>query len=289
MARRTASRAWLLLICALSVMVSLPGRPVQAAPPAPLGSTALYHWLTRTAAQALQAAEQDNDLRDGGLVALNRGAASGLDQIEDLVPPWVAHLDVRLSFDEELVGRYGLSAEHAVLEDDHGLIIEALGWIDYDEAGRASGEVGVGLENPVLDHRARLVVRGALDQEWLRGLERYAVRGSLDWGPLRLQGQIFNETAMDEPSGALYEERLLDGYDLDMEATVPTLSWLSFGTRQVWRAANAEDAPDILNDRYSLRVRGPGRFELEAGSTGSTNSERTWFTQVRYQISLGPP
>lgn len=285
----TLARVWMSLIAAAYLACALPGRPAVAATPAPLGSTALYHWFASTAAHALRASEENNDLRSGGLLAINRSAASGLDQIEELAPPWLDQIDVRLTFGDDLTSRYGLSAAHTLLEDGRGLRIEALGQIDYDETGRTSGELGFGVENPLFERQVRLVVRGTLDQEWLRGVERYAMRGSLDWGLLRIEGRLFNETAMEEPSGALYEERLLDGYDLDFEAAIPTLPWLSVGTRQVWRAAVANDAPDVLDDRYSLRLRWAGPLEIETGSTGTTGGERNWFTQLRYQIALGRP
>lgn len=272
---------------AVTILCLLAVRPV-AATPAPLGSEALYHWLTGTAAQALKAAAaSDNDLRPGGLLALNQSAQGSLDQIEALAPDWLDQVDLRLAFNEDLFALYGVKARHALYEDEvRRLRIDAIGRIDHDQTGRTSGEVGVAVARPVQEQTLSLALYGAIDQEWLRRVERYTLRSGFDWGPFKWQGQIYNETTMDEPSGALYEERLLDGYEVGIEAGLPPFPWLAVVAKHVWRAPAAPHADDFRSNRYSLRLRPIAGLEIETGSEGTNYTERNWFTRLSYKIQL---
>ena len=286
MPRRRGIRRW--LQATIAVVAAVTTSEAGATPPAPLGSQALYHWLASTAAQALKASEQDNDLRRGGLLAANRSVQSSLDQLETLSPEWLAQVDLRLALAEDLTVRYGVSATRELYQaPEDALMIDAFGRVDIDQAGRSSGEIGLGLEAPVQDDRFEIDVSGGIDQEWLRRRERYIATLRVDWWRLRLTGSAFNEVTMDEPTGAIYEERLLDGMDLNLETGVPYLPWLVATTQQRYLAPTAPNADAWRSARYGLKARPLAGLEIEAGRTLVHVAEPIWFASIRYTLTLG--
>lgn len=258
------------------------------AAPAPLGSEALYHWLVNTAAQALKASERDNDLRPGGLLAVNQGAKKGLGQISALTPAWFADVEAHLTMRDDLSTVYGLRASRALYTAPREIfLIDTFGRLDIDHAGRTSGELGLGVETAVDEHPFEVDVSGIVDQEWLRRREHYGARLQVKWWRFSMTAIAFNETTMDEPSGALYEERLLDGFDLDLTAGLPLVPWLSIATAQAYRAPTAPNAAAWQSSRHSIRLTPLNGLVIEAGTEESGSSDATWFTRVRYALKLG--
>lgn len=282
--RRTIDR-WIRTL-AVAVVLMLPG--AAAATPAPFGSKALYRWLTSTAAQALKASEASNDLRPGGLLAINQGTKGGLARVSALAPDWLAEIDAHLAFRDDLSATYGLRARRALfaLPADE-LIVETFGRVDVDQAGRTSSELGLGLQTEIPEGPLTIDLSGGLDQEWLRRRERYIARLHLDWWRISFTGSAFNEVSMEEPSGALYEERLLDGMDFDLETGLPFLPWATIGARQSYRAPTAPHADAWRSLRHSVRLKPLGGLEIEAGTEEVGNAEPRWFTRIRYVLRLG--
>lgn len=265
------------------------GESVPAdATPAPLGSPALYHWLTNTAARALQASDAEDDLSQGGLLAANSGATSGLDQLEALVPAWLANVDARFSVTADLDTRYGLSADRLIFHDERqDLQITAFGSVDVDQSGRRAGEAGISIETPLAGDPLEVDVAAGLQQEWLRERERYVSRIAVDWWQARFTGSMFNEQTMAEASGAVYEERLLDGYEVDLSTALPYATWIRIGGRHRFLAPMSQGADPQTYDGLSLRLTPIAGLGLEAGAEASTGSERRWFARLRYQLKLG--
>jgi hypothetical protein len=259
-----------------------------AATPAPFGSTALYHWLASTAAKALQASAGDDDLSAGSLLVANSGARRGLDQLEDLVPSWLAEVDARLSVTPELDARYGLSANRLIFRDDRrDLRIAAFGSVDVDQGGRRSGEVGVSAATPLASELFQVDVAGGLQQEWLRERERYTSRVEVAWWRARFKGSMFNEQTMGEEVGALHEQRLLDGYEVDLSTAVPYATWARFGARHSHLAPTSHGAEPHDSANVSLRLTPLSGLQIETGTGSSTGSERQWFARLQYKLTLG--
>lgn len=272
------------ILAALIVMTT----SEAGATPAPFGSPALYRWLTSTAAQALKASEADNDLRPGGLLAVNQSAKGGLAQISALTPDWLAEIDAHLSFRDDLSAAYGLRARRPLYgAADSAFMIDTFGRIDVDPGGRTSSELGLGLATEVGQDEFAFDLAGGLEQEWLRQRERYLARVRVDWWRLSFTGSAFNEVTMEEPSGALYEERLLDGLDLELETGLPFVPWLTLGARQSYRAPTAPNAEAWRSFRHSLKLIPVRGLEIEAGTEEVGNAEPRWFTRVRYVLKLG--
>ncbi len=93
------------------LVASLLARPAPAlAQLAPFGSPKLGSWLADTAAQALRVAAPDNDLAAGGIAALNRSIASGIDGLRQIGPAWMQGVTVDLRFNENLQAAYEITA-----------------------------------------------------------------------------------------------------------------------------------------------------------------------------------
>jgi hypothetical protein len=285
MGRRRIIRWW---ICAALVGAVVAVPQSARAAPAPFGSEALYRWLASTAAAALKASEATNDLRPGGLLALNRSAKSGLAQVDRLTPDWLGDLDPHFLLRNDLTALYGVRARRAVYESSgERLLIDTFGDVTIDQAGRTSTEIGFGLDTDLQESRLAIDLATSVEREWLSGRARYIAKVGIDWWRFSFKGSAFNDATTVEPSGALYEERLLDGMDFSLETGVPVLPWLTIGTRQSYRAPITPHAEARRSFRHCLRLRPLAGLQIEAGTEAAGSAEARWFGSFRYVLKLG--
>jgi hypothetical protein len=245
-----------------------------------------WQWLGETTAHALKAAEPGNDLRVGGLEALNRSVRSSLHGVDELVPPWLRRVDLDLSFQGDLSPKYRLSTTQPLYRTRATAeVIEVLGRLERDPAGRTAGQVGLGYRRPHAAAPFSMIVRGTLADEQPEARQRYGLGTELGWPLLVLRGELENEVPVH--AAAPVSERLLDRYEIEAVVSVPDLDWARLHATHFRHLAPAPYQEDGRGERYRVVLQPWAPLALETGTSHEGGGERAWFAQVRLKLALG--
>jgi hypothetical protein len=269
------------------LVASLLARPAPAlAQLAPFGSPKLGSWLADTAAQALRVAAPDNDLAAGGIAALNRSIASGIDGLRQIGPAWMQGVTVDLRFNENLQAAYEITATQPLFrtgsEQDR---LSLRGRFGHDPGGRTGGDLGLRYQRRLFGQDVTLGLDGAIEDYWLQEYRRFGVATEFSSSSLKLRTTLFDDVPDDRAALRGVRDRRLDGYEIEVSARLPYLSWVWLEAKKSWQIVVDSDRP-TESDRFSLHLEPLPPLEIETG-TASTGDSRSWFAKLRFKIRLG--
>lgn len=257
------------------------------AEPVPLGSPALWNWVTNTTANALKVAESHRDLTAAGLFALNRGFNSSLDGLREVGPRWLRRIDVDMTFRNDLSTSYRLTAAqplfHAPSDDT---MLEARGHLTYDAAGQTRGQLALSYDGRLREQPFEIDVFAGLQDNWASDDRSYTFGGNIGWSALDLRAQLANKVPGPSPSGEQAFEEPIDSYRIELDTELPSLSWARIRARTFWNAAPTSAARDLEGHSLGLWLRPIQPLTLETGTDDTNQKERDWFARLRVRVKL---
>jgi Inverse autotransporter, beta-domain len=280
MPRRQSYPTPLVRVAAASIALA------TCAPGAAHGATLdLARWLADAAAPALEAAAPTNDPGLAARELLSRGLPGAFTQLQPSGPAWLRGVRLSIGFDPTFQPGYALSAAQPLFRAGDGdASLELHGGGAHDPAGRTGGSLGFRYRAR-LDHRPLMLgLEAAVEDHWREQRERYTLGTELDLSPFEARVRLFDDV-LRNPATPEVPERRLDGYDLEINARIPSLPWASLGARR-FRQIEASSNAVITQDRLSLRLTPLAALEVEAGTEAQTEL-RSWFAQLRWRIGLG--
>jgi hypothetical protein len=245
----------------------------------------LVQWFTDAAAPALYAAAPANDAALAARETLNRGLSGAFTQLQPVGPTWLQSVAVGVSFDPTFQPGYAMSATLPLLRSvDRDVSIDLHGHGLHDTTGRTGGHLGLRYHGRVHDRQVTLGLQGAIENNWLHGVERYTLGTELRLGQLEVRASGFDDVPQ-HPATRRIAGRRLDGYQIAIDTRIPYLPWASLEVDRFWQmAANGESA--TTRDRVSLRLTPLAPLQIEAG-TQREGEPRSAFAQVRWRVMLG--
>jgi Inverse autotransporter, beta-domain len=240
--------------------------------------------LTEAAAPALQAAAPSNDPVLAGRELLNRSLASTSTQIQRLGPAWLERLRFDLSFDPTFQPRYSLAVTQPLLASlYHDSAIDLQGRVVYDTAGATGGDLGLHYRGRWYDQDVALGIEGGVEDRQLEEFQRYRLGAELSLRPFEVRTNMYDDVPA-HPASREIAERRLDGYDLEIGAQIPFVSWAWVWANRFWQTAvNGETVSPY--DRISLRLTPIGPLEIETGAEAQAEV-RSWFARLRWRMQL---
>jgi hypothetical protein len=241
--------------------------------------------LTEAAAPALQAAAPSNDPVLAGRELLNRSLASASTQIQRFGPDWLERVRFDLSFDPLFQPRYSLAMTQPLLASHyHDSALDLNGRIVYDTAGATGGDLGLHYRGRWYDQDVALGVEGGVEHRKLEAFQRYRLGAEFRLRPLEVRTNLYDDVPA-HPASREIAERRLDGYDLEIGAQLPFVSWAWVWATRCWQiAVNGETVS--THDRISLRLTPLAPLEIETGAE-TTAELRSWFARLRWRMQLG--
>jgi hypothetical protein len=245
----------------------------------------LVQWLSDAAAPALQAAAPTNDPALVARETLNRGLGGAFSQLRLISPRWLQGIRADISFVPMLQPSYAVSATQPLLRSiDRNTVIDLYGGVIHDTSGRTAGDLGLRYSGRFNDQPVMAGLGGAVENRWLQAVERYTINAELRLGLLEIRASMFDEVP-ENPATRQIAKRRLDGYDLQVDARLPYLSWAWLKVHRFWQIA-ADGESGITRDRISLRLIPLVPLEIETGTQAQAEL-RSWFAQLRWRIKLG--
>jgi hypothetical protein len=241
--------------------------------------------FTEAAAPALQAAAPSNDPVLAGRELLNRSLASTSTQIQRLGPAWLERLRFDLSFDPTFQPRYSLAVTQPLLASlYHDSAIDLQGRVVYDTAGATGSDLGLRYRGRWYDQDVALGLEGGVEDRQLEKFQRYRLGAELSLRPFEVRTNLYDDVPA-HPASREIAERRLDGYDLEIGAQIPFVSWAWVWANRFWQTAvNGETVSTY--DRISLRLTPIGPLEIETGAEAQAEA-RSWFARLRWSMQLG--
>lgn len=245
----------------------------------------LAQWLTDAAAPALQAAAATNDPALAARESLNRGLSGAFSQLQRIGPTWLQNVRLDVSFDPIFQPSYAISTTQPLFRAARrDASIDLHGGIVHDATGRTGGNFGLRYRGQLEGWQVMVGLEGAVEDRWLQDLERYTIGAELGLGSLEVRASLFDDV-LRNPASSQIADRRLDGYDLEVNAQIPHLSWAWLKVHRFWQIEASGEA-EITRDRLSLQLAPLGALEIEAGTEAQTEL-RSWFAQLRWRITLG--
>jgi hypothetical protein len=245
----------------------------------------VVRWFSDAAAPALQAAAPTNDPGLAGRKLINRGVAHAFTQLQRDGPQWLDRVRLDLSFDPAFQPRYTLTATQPLMASaHHDASIDLHGRVVHDASGQTGGDVGLRYQGRWYDQDVTLGVHGGIEDRWLEELRRYSFGAELRLSPLEVRGTLYDDVPA-RPATREIGERRLDGYDLEVGAQLPFVTWARLQASRFWQTAVDGDTVTTC-DRLALRLNPLSPLEIETGAQ-SEAEDRSWFTQLRWRIELG--
>jgi Inverse autotransporter, beta-domain len=245
----------------------------------------VVRWFSDAAAPALQAAAPTNDPGLAGRKLINRGVAHAFTQLQRDGPQWLDRVRLDLSFDPAFQPRYTLTATQPLMASaHHDASIDLHGRVVHDASGQTGGDVGLRYQGRWYDQDVTLGVQGGIEDRWLEELRRYSFGAELRLSPLEVRGTLYDDVPA-RPATREIGERRLDGYDLEVGAQLPFVTWARLQASRFWQTAVDGDTVTTC-DRLALRLNPLSPLEIETGAQ-SEAEDRSWFTQLRWRIELG--
>ena len=287
---RRSPRAVAIRLALAVAWVALPAQLVGAGPAGAIGLDAgrpgLSSWLSDTAAHALQAAEPDNDLAAGAREGLNRGVARAFVALQQIGPAWLRRVEVDLTFQEDLQVAYDIAVTQPLLRSWQGPDrLWLRGQFRHEPAGRSLSDLGLFYRHHLLGQDLTLGVNGGVEDRGLLDYERFALGSSVRSRVFELRASLFD----DVPGRDLLErgatDRMLDGYDVAVAASVPRLPWARVQAQRRWQVAVDSEQVSASNG-LSIKARPLPPLEGEVGTT-HIGEDRSWFATLRFRIPLG--
>jgi hypothetical protein len=169
------------------------------------------------------------------------------------------------------------SAHHDASIDLHGRVV-------HDASGQTGADVGLRYQGRWYDQDLTFGVQGGIEDRRLEELRRYSFGAELRLSLLEARGTLYNDVPA-RPATREIGERKLDGYDLEVGAQLPFVSWARLHASRFWQAAVDDDTVTTCN-RVALRLTPLAPLEIETGAQ-SEAEDRAWFTQLRWRMELG--
>ena len=247
--------------------------------------TTLAALFAEAAAPALQAAAPSNDPALAGRELLNRSLASASTELQRLGPGWLERLRFDLSFDPAFQPRYSLSVTQPLLASlHHDSAIDLQGRVVYDTAGATGGDLGLHYRGRWYDQDLALGVQGGVENRRLEAFQRYRLGAEFSMRALQLRTNLYDDVLAHPPSREIAERRM-DGYDLEIGAQIPFVSWAWVWANRFWQTAvNGETIS--THDGVSLRLTPLAPLEIETGAEAQAEV-RSWFARLRWRMQLG--
>ncbi len=126
---------------------------------------------------------------------------------------------------------------------------------------------------------------GAIEDYWLQEYRRFGVATEFSSSSLKLRTTLFDDVPDDRAALRGVRDRRLDGYEIEVSARLPYLSWVWLEAKKSWQIVVDSDRP-TESDRFSLHLEPLPPLEIETG-TASTGDSRSWFAKLRFKIRLG--
>lgn len=293
---------------ATAIAMSFWAAAPAAAMPGSFGSPAVWSWFAGTSAQALQAVAPKNELEGGcatdtpctrlhavapqqslstgGVHALNRTIGTGLSGLMALGPDWLNQINVGVRFREDLEAAYQLAAVQPLPLDLAGGAFEARGRFVYDPAGLTSGQIGLGYNGHGQDEPFALLVYTRVEENWVQDQQRYIFGSEVTWDDLRLQASLYNRVADHPGTGPALREAPIDGYQLDLNAPIPSLTWARLRASTFWHAALTEAGEPQIGSSIGLQLMPARPLVLETGTDDTNHTERQWFARLRLRLKF---
>ena len=250
------------------------------------GTSELSSWLSDTAARALQAAEPDNDLAAGLREGLNRGVSRAFSGLQQTGPAWLRRVEVDLRFQEDLEIAYDVAVTQPLLRAWQGRDrLWLRGQLRHEPAGRSLSDLGLFYRHRLLGRDVTLGVNGAVEEGPLLDYERFALGTTVRSPAFEFRASLFDDVPGQDLVERGLPDRLLDGYDLAVAASLPKLPWARVEAQSRWQVAvNSDQVSESKG--LSLKLKPLPPLEAEAG-TGSVGEDRFWFARLRFKIPLG--
>jgi hypothetical protein len=241
--------------------------------------------FTEAAAPALQAAAPSNDPVLAGRELLNRSLASASTQIQRFGPDWLERVRFDLSFDAAFQPRYSVSMTQPLLASlYHDSAIDLQGRVVYEPAGATAGDLGLQYRGRWYDQDVALGLEGGVEDRRIEEFQRYRLGAEIRLRRLEVRTNLYDDVPA-HPASRQMAERRLDGYDLEVGAQIPFVSWAWVWATRFWQmAVNGETVS--THDRVSLRLTPLAPLEIEAGAEAQAEV-RSWFARLRWRMQLG--
>jgi Inverse autotransporter, beta-domain len=253
--------------------------------PAGAAETDVVRWFNDAAAPALEAAAPSNDPGLAGRELINRGVAGVFTELQRDGPPWLDRVRFDLSFDPAFQPRYRLAAIQPLMASaHHDASIDLHGRVVHDASGQTGADVGLRYQGRWYDQDVTLGVQGGIEDRWLEELRRYSFGAELRLSALEARGTLYDDVPR-HPATREVGARRLDGYDLEVGAQLPFVTWAWLHASRFWQTAVDGDAVTTC-DRLALRLTPLSPLEIETGAQ-SEAEDRSWFTQLRWRVELG--
>jgi Inverse autotransporter, beta-domain len=209
----------------------------------------LVQWLTDTAAPALQAAAATNDPALAARESLNRGLSGAFSELQRIGPTWLEGIRLDVSFDEMFQASYAISTIQPLFRAARrDVSIDLHGGVVHDATGRTGGNLGLRYRGQLEGWQLMLGLEGALENRWLQDLERYTIGAELRLSSLEVRASLFDDVFRN-PASSQITDRRLDGYDLEVNARLPNLSWAWLKVHRFWQIEASGEAEITLGSR----------------------------------------
>jgi hypothetical protein len=217
---------------------------------------------------------------------LNRGVSRAFSGLQQIGPAWLRRVEVDLRFQEDLEIAYDVAVTQPLLRPWQGRDrLWLRGQLSHEPAGRSLSDLGLFYRHRLLGRDLTLGVNGAVEEGRLLDYQRFALGTTVRSAAFEFRASLFDDVPGQDLVERGLPDRMLDGYDLAVAASMPGLPWARVEAQSRWQVAIDSDQVSESNG-LSLKLKPLPPLEAEAG-TSSVGEDRFWFARLRFKIPLG--
>lgn len=202
------------------------------------------------------------------------------------IPDWMKRVEFEGSFAADGKPAYSVMTVQPISDNGNSVFFNQ-SRVAYSTDGRTTANVGVGYRQLTNDEKILMGVNAFYDHQFPYGHQRSSYGAELRSSAFEVNGNYYVANSGWRDAGTIFEERAMDGRDIEIGAQVPYLPWAWGFVQNFYYDGKAGD--DIQGMKYSLRLRPFENIEFEGGHTSNDETSDNNFIMARYRIGFNEP
>jgi len=205
---------------------------------------------------------------------------------QDKLPDWLKRIEVEGNFAADGKPAYSVMTVQPISDEENSVIFNQ-SRVAYSTDGRTTANIGLGYRQLTNNQKIMLGVNAFYDHQFPYGHQRSSYGAEVKSSAFELNGNYYVANSGWRDADTIFEERALDGHDVEIGAQLPYLPWAWGFVQNFYYDGKAGD--DLEGMKYSLRLRPFKNIEFEGGHTSTDETSDNNFVMARYRIGFNEP